>query len=208
FEANKTDPVWLKRAVSRMFNKGCTDAPLYEKLARAYADASPSPEAYTFVAIVLEKNGDKAGAEQMRLKSFELETDPLKKANFKLKFAQAAKKKGQKSKARTLAREAIALNPHFGKAYLFIAGLYASSLNSCGKDEFQKRMTFVAAYNKAKQALRIDPSISSVAKKFLRNYKANFPSKKVIFTANASVGDSFTVKCWINESVKVASSGK
>lgn len=208
FEANKTDAKWLKRAVSRMFNKECTDDPLFEKLAIAYAEADPSPDAYTFVAGVKAKNGDNAGAEQMRMKAFELETDPLKRANYKLKFAQAARKRGQKSKARSLAREAISLNPNFGKAYLFIANLYASSLNSCGKNEFEKRMTFVAAYNKAKAAQRVDPSISTVAGKFLRNYKANFPSNKVIFTEGVKVGDSFTVKCWINESVKVASSGK
>ena len=208
FENNKTNAKWLKRAVSRMFNKECTDDPLFEKLAKAYAEASPSADAYSFVAGVLEKNGDPSGAQQMRFKAFELEEDPLKKANFKLKFAQAAKKRGQKSKARQLAREAISLNPNFGKAYLFIASLYASSINQCGKSEFEKRMTFVTAYNKALKASKVDPSISSVARKFLRNYKANFPSKKVIFTEGVKEGDSFTVKCWINESVKVSSSGK
>lgn len=208
FEANKSNAKWLKRAVSRMFNKECTDDPLFEKLALAYAEADPSPDAYTFVAGVKAKNGDNAGAEQMRLKAFELETDPLKKANYKLKFAQAARKRGQKAKARTLAREAIALNPNLGKAYLFIANLYATSINACGTNEFQKRMTYVAAYNKARRASAVDPSISSVAAKFMRNYKANFPSKKVIFTEGVKEGDAFKVKCWINENVKVTSSGK
>ena len=208
FENNKTNAKWLKRAVSRMFNKECTDDPLFETLAKAYAEASPSADAYSFVAGVLEKNGDPSGAQQMRFKAFELEEDPLKKANFKLKFAQAAKKRGQKSKARQLAREAISLNPNFGKAYLFIASLYASSINQCGKSEFEKRMTFVPAYNMALKASKVDPSISSVARKFLRNYKANFPSKKVIFTEGVKEGDPFKVKCWINESVKVSSSGQ
>jgi tetratricopeptide (TPR) repeat protein len=203
FEANKNDAKWLKRAVSRMFNKECTDDPLFEKLATAYADASPSPDAYTFVAGVKSKNGDEAGAEQMRQKAFELETDPLKRANYKLKFAHAARKRGQKSKARKLAREAIALNPNFGKAYLLIAGLYASSVNGCGGDEFEKRMTYVAALNKAKRAAQVDPSISTVANKFIRNYKANSPSSKVIFTKGVEPGSSFTVKCWIGETVKV-----
>jgi tetratricopeptide (TPR) repeat protein len=203
FEANKADSKWLKRAVSRMFNKECTDDPLFEKLATAYADASPSPDAYTFVAGVKSKNGDEAGAEQMRLKAFELETDPLKRANYKLKFAQAARKRGQKSKARKLAREAIALNPNFGKAYLLIASLYASSVNSCGSDEFEKRMTYVAALNKAKKAAQVDPSIFSVANKFIRNYKANSPSSKIIFTKGVEPGSTFTVKCWIGETVKV-----
>ena len=208
FEVNKTNAKWLKRAVSRMFNKECTDDPLFEKLAIAYAEASPSADAYSFVAGVLAKKGDISGAEQMRMKAFDLETDPLKKANFKLKFAQSAKKRGQKSKARQLAREAISLNPNMGRAYLFIASLYASSINSCGTNEFEKRMTYVAAHNKAVRASRVDPSMSSVARKFIRNYKANFPSKKVIFTEGVKEGDTFKVKCWINESVKITSSGR
>ena len=208
FEANKTNAKWLKRAVSRMFNKECTDDPLFEKLAIAYAEASPSADAYSFVAGVLAKKGDSSGAEQMRMKAFDLETDPFKKANFKLKFAQSAKKRGQKSKARQLAREAISLNPNMGRAYLFIASLYASSVNACGTNEFEKRMTYVAAHNKAVRASRVDPSMSSVARKFIRNYKANFPSKKVIFTEGVKEGDTFKVKCWINESVKITSSGR
>ncbi|MDC3344632.1 hypothetical protein OAV59_00530 [Flavobacteriaceae bacterium] len=208
FEINKTNAKWLKRAVSRMFNKECTDDPLFEKLAIAYAEASPSADAYSFVAGVLAKKGDVSGAEQMRMKAFELETDLFKKANFKLKFAQSAKKRGQKSKARQLAREAISLNPNMGRAYLFIASLYATSVNSCGTNEFEKRMTYVAAFNKAVRASKVDPSMSSVARKFIRNYKANFPSKKVIFTEGVKEGDTFKVKCWINESVKITSSGR
>ena len=42
----------------------------------------------------------------------------------------------------------------------------------------------------------------------MRNYKANFPSMKVIFTEGVNEGDSFKVGCWIGETVKVASSGK
>tara|TARA_B110000003_G_scaffold276446_1_gene322954 strand:+ start:4512 stop:5876 length:1365 start_codon:yes stop_codon:yes gene_type:complete len=208
FEVNKSNSKWLKRAVSRMFNKECTDDPLFEKLAKAYAEASPSADAYSFVAGVLAKNGDTSAAQEMRIKAFELETNPLKKAIFKLKFAQAAKKRNQKSKARQLAREAISLNPNMGRAYLFIASLYASSVNSCGTNEFEKRMTYVAAYNQALRAKNLDPSMSSVAKKFIRNYKANFPSKKIIFTEGLKVGDPFKVKCWINEPVKISSSGK
>lgn len=204
FDAKKSDAKWLKRAVSRMYNKECTDDPLFEKIAKAYADAEPSADAYYFVARVLEKNGDKNGSEEMMSKAYELETDPLKKANFKLKFAENARKKGQKSRARSLAREAIQLNPNLGKAYLFIANLYGSSVNDCGNSEFEKRMTYVAAYNMARRAAAVDPSISDTASKFLKNYKSNFPSKKVIFTEGVKEGDAFTVKCWINETVKVA----
>lgn len=206
FEANKTNSVWLRRAVSRMFEKECQEEPMYEKLAKAYAEATPSPDSYTFYAGILEKNGDASGAAAMREKAFNLETDPIKKAKYKLKFAQAAKSRGQLSKARSLAREALKFNPNYGRAYLLIASLYQSSVNTCGTDEFEKRMVYAAALRQAQIAARVDPSISSNAGRYIRSYKANLPSKKVIFTQGAQVGASHKINCWIGETVKVASS--
>ena len=89
---------------------------------------APSPDSKSFYAGILEKNGDASGAAAMRQEAFDLETDPLKKAKYKLKFAHAAKARGQKAKARSLAREALKYNPNFGKAYLFIGSLYQSSV--------------------------------------------------------------------------------
>jgi tetratricopeptide (TPR) repeat protein len=203
FEENKTDAIWLKRAVSRMFNKGCQKEPLFEVLVRAFAEASPSPEAYAFLANVLENNDDSAGAVEMRLKSFELETDPLKKAKYKLKFAQAAKDRGQLSKARSLAREALRFNPRSGSAYLFIATLYQGSVNDCGDNLFEKRMVYVAALNMAQRAAAVDPSTSSRARKYINIYAQNVPSKKDIFNATAVPGAKFTIKCWIGETVRI-----
>ncbi|MGJ8746042.1 tetratricopeptide repeat protein [Polaribacter sp.] len=205
FEKNKSNSVWLKRAVSRMYNKGCQSESLYETLARAYAEAAPSPDSYTFLAGILEKNGDPTGASQMRDKAFSLETDPIKKAKYKLKFAQTAKDNGQSSKARSLAREAISLNPTYGKAYLFIARLYQSSVNSCGNDEFEKRMVYVAALNMAQRASSVDPGVSSEARSYINSYRGNIPSQKVIFTAGITPGSRYTIKCWIGETVTVPS---
>jgi len=203
FEANKTNTTWLRRAVSRMFNKGCQEDSMYETLAKAYAESAPSADSYSFYAGILEKNGDTSGAAAMREKAFNLETDPIKKAKYKLKFAQAAKVRGQLSKARSLAREALRFNPNFGKAYLLIARLYQSSVNNCGTNEFEKRMVYAAALRQAQRASSVDPSISSAAKKYIASYRANLPSKKVVFTAGVAPGSSYRIKCWIGETVKV-----
>jgi tetratricopeptide (TPR) repeat protein len=207
FEANKTNAVWLRRAVSRMFKKGCQEEVMYETLAKAYAEAAPSPDSKSFYAGILEKNGDASGAAAMRQEAFDLETDPLKKAKYKLKFAYAAKARGQKSRARSLAREALKYNPNFGKAYLLIGSLYQSSVkgSTCGKGEFEKRMIYAAALRQAQKAAAVDPSISSAAGRYIRSYRANLPNQKVIFTAGVNPGSSYTIKCWIGETVKVPS---
>jgi tetratricopeptide (TPR) repeat protein len=203
FEANKGNSIWLRRAVSRMFSKDCQDEPMFETLAKAYAEATPSPDSYSFYAGILEKNGDASGAVAMRKKAFDLETDPLKKSRYKLKFAETAKNRGQLSEARSLAREAIRYNPSSGRAYLLIARLYQSSVNNCGSGEFEKRMVYAAALRQAQIAESVDPSMSSVARKYVDNYRANLPSKKVIFTAGVTPGSSYTIKCWIGETVNV-----
>lgn len=197
YEAKKTDGVWLKRAVSRMFNKECQGDPLFEKLAKSYADVTQSADAFNFVAAVLAKNGDNKGAAQMRKKAFDLETDPLKKAKLKLREAQGA----SGSRARALALEALKYNPNLGKAYLYIASLYQKSANSCGSDEFEKRMVYVAALNKAMKAKRVDPGCG--AGRYIKSYRKFVPSKKLIFQKGVAPGSSHKIGCWIGETVKV-----
>ncbi|MCG8206027.1 hypothetical protein [Tenacibaculum finnmarkense] len=197
FEGKKTDGVWLKRAVSRMYNKGCQTDPLFEKLANAYAETTQSSDAYNFLAGVLAKNGDKSGATQMKKKAFDLETDPFKKAKYKLREAQSA----GGSRARALAYEALKYNPNMGKAYLFIASLYQRSANSCGADEFEKRMVYVAALNKALKASKVDPGCG--AGRYIASYRKNMPSKKLVFQKGVASGATHKIGCWIGETVRI-----
>lgn len=197
YEANKENGVWLKRAVSRMYNKGCQTDPLFKKLAKSYADVTQSSDAYNFLASVLKDNGDSAGARQMRKKAFDLETDPKVKAKLKLREAQGY----GGSKGRALAYQALKYNPRLGKAYLYIASLYAKSANSCGTNVFEKKMVFVAALNKAKKAQRLDPGCG--AGRYIRSYEGNIPNKKEVFTQGVAPGSSHKVGCWISETVRV-----
>ncbi|MBV1887857.1 MAG: hypothetical protein KUG51_01050 [Urechidicola sp.] len=203
FNANLDNAKWLQRAVSRMFRKECTDDPLYVELAHAYAKADPSSNAYIFLSGILEDNGKTNEALEMRKKAIELEIDPVRKSKYQLTIATDYNKKGQKSKARQYANDAIRNNPGNGAAYLLIASMYASSANTCGTDEFTKRMVYVAALNKARRAVRVDPSISSRAKKYIKSYKANIPTKAMIFAEGVKEGDTFKVGCWIGETVNV-----
>ena len=203
FESNKSNAQWLKRAVSRMFHKGCTNDPLYEQVAKAYASAAPTADAYNFVAGILEKQGKTSEALDMRQKAFELETDPIKKAKLLLNTAQGFASKGQKGQARKYANEALTFNPSLGKAYLLIATMYASSANSCGNDEFSKRMVYVAALRKARRAAVVDPSIASRARKYINSYSGNIPTTSMAFAKGIKSGESFRVGCWIGETVTV-----
>lgn len=201
-EANKNNGKWLQRAVSRMYNKDCTDADIYVSLVDAYQIASPSPEASVFYAGVLLKNGEKSKATQYFKQAIEQETDPNKKAKYLMKVANLSSKT-DKVAARRAAKQAIALKPGYGQAYLLIADLYAKSANSCGSNVFEKKMTYVAALNYASRAKRLDPAISKVAQKYINNYRQQIPDKTMVFTSGMQAGTNYTIKCWINETVTI-----
>jgi len=205
FEEKKNDKEWLRRAVSRMYNKECTDDPFYDTLVEAYVKADPSPNASVFYAGILMKNGETNKAMDYFKQAVDQENDSYKKAGYLLKIAQILSRKGRKSEARTYAYRALDNAPTMGVAYLLIAGMYASSANSCGTDVVSKRMVYVAALNKAIKAKAIDPSISRKANKYIKSYSNNLPSKKDLFAAAIDAGTTHRIGCWINETVRVRS---
>lgn len=205
FEENRNNAVWLKRAVSRMYNKECTNDPFYETLVEAYVKADPSPEASSFFAGILMRKGETSKALEYYKKAVNQETDNYKKSKLLYRVAQGMAKKGQKSQARNYANQAISYNSNLGAAYLLIGRLYASSANSCGDNLVEKRLVYVAAANKARKAMQVDPSIEGTARKDLARYVKNFPSKRELFTAEGvKSGQTYTInKCWIRETVRV-----
>lgn len=203
FEKNKNDVKWLKRAVSRLNQKGCTDDALYPKMVEAYVNAAPSSDAYVFYAGILIDKGEDNKALEYFDKAISIETDNYKKAKYYYRGALIMKKKGAKSRARDYAYKALKERPSMGSAYLLIANLYASSANSCGTDEFSKRMVYVAASDKARRAKSVDPGITSTANKYIKSYMASAPSKKLVFTEGKASGSSYKIGCWIGETVKI-----
>jgi len=203
FDKNKTDVKWLKRAVSRLNQKECTDNPLYPQLVEAYVHAAPSSDAYVFYAGILMDQGDSNKAIEYFNKAIDLESDNYKKAKYYYRVALIMKKRGSRSQARDYAYLALKERPSMGSAYLLISNLYAASANTCGDDEISKRMVYVAAADKARVAKSVDPGITSTANEYINSYMASAPSKKLIFTEGIESGSTYKIGCWINESVKV-----
>ena len=141
FEGKKGDVTWVKRAVGRMFNKECTDDPMFQKLFEAQLALDPSADAYVYGGTLKQKAGDTKGAVADFDKALSLETDSRKKSNIAYKVATIYRR-GSKSTARKYAQKAIDANPANGKAYLLIASLYASSANDCGSTPFEKRAIY------------------------------------------------------------------
>ncbi len=204
FDAKKNDVKWVKRAVGRMFSKECTDDPMFQKLFEAQLALDPSADAFVYGGNIKLKSGDTNGAIADFDKALQLETDSYKRSNIAYKVATVFRRKGSKSNARKYAQKALDYNSANGKAYLLIANLYATSANACGSTAFEKRAIYWKAANMADKAARVDPSLSSRAKKSAASYRAKAPSKEMIFSSGKA-GQTITFSCWVGGSVKVPS---
>lgn len=201
FEERKGDVIWVKRAVGRMFSKECTEDPLFRKLFEAQLALEPSASAYLYGGTLKAKDGDNQGAIADFDKAASLETDARRKSDILYKAATVARK-FSKSQARSYAQKAINAHASNGKAYLLIANLYAGSANDCGSTPFEKRAVYWKAADLARQAARVDPSLSGHASQSAASYSAKAPSKTDIFQSGMA-GKTLSFACWVGGSVTV-----
>ena len=202
FEENKTDPVWLKRAASRMDSKECSDDPLFVTLVEALHSLDPSADSAYYLGLLNDKRGNSSEALKYYEESISLETDQYKKAKILYKIAVKFKKSGRKQSSRKYAQKAIRYQPSMGRAHLLIASLYASSANDCGDNQFNKRAIYWLAADIARKAGRVDASIKKLANKTANSYMGRAPSKTDIFS-EANEGEKIKFDCWVGASVTV-----
>ncbi len=201
-EKYKTDAIWLKRAVNRMFNKDCTDDPLYTKLVKAYDEAAPSADTKYFVYNLLMDQGKEREAKPYLDQSYDLETNPLKKSQLAMRFGKSLKAQGNYGAARTYFQNSLNLNPSNGRAHIEIANMYAASANNCGDSTFNKRAVFWLAAAEARKAGRVDANLRTYAEGLAANFDGKAPQKSDIFTLGNG-GETIRIGCWINLSVTV-----
>ena len=202
FEANKIDAIWLKRSVSRMYHKECTEDPLYEKLVKQYVEISPTADTNIYMATILIKKNKKAEAFKYLEEAYGLESDSFKKSKLAIRIGVILKSQNQYSKARIYFKDAIRLNPSNGNPHLLIAEMYNLSANNCGEDNFYKRAVYWLAAKEAKKASKIDPKLKKKVNQYVANYEAKAPTKQEIFLRDMS-GKTVEIGCWINLSIVV-----
>lgn len=194
FEQTK-DVKLAKTIFALMIQQKCTDDPLAMEAAMVVNEVSPDYGIAKFIAQKAAGDGDKARAQEYFEKAIELTDDNAKKSEVYLSLART-QVGSSKSTARSSARRALAFDPANKEAYVFIGDLYMNSYDDCkeGVSRVKDRGVFLAAYEMYQKAGDSQRMASA---------KAQFPSIEEIFNENMKEGESLTVGCWINETVKL-----
>ena len=212
FEANKTNEVWLKRALKllakeRLDDAGntvdCTDNPVYFKSAEALYAMDPDAQAARSMGRLAVVNEKWPEATKFFTDAIALEVDPRKKSADYMRLASIQQKLGQLASAKQSALKAANLNKEDGRPYLIIASLYASAAGTCGENVFEKNAVYWAAIDFASKAKSVDAGLTKQADALIANFKKGIPDKSIAFQFSKKDGDRYTIGCWINETITV-----
>lgn len=204
FEEKPDDVRLLKRISNMLDSKGCTESDLYFNATKRLHAVEPSAEsAYLMgkMAIKRELYDEAAKYLEEAATSFE-DSAEINDAYFLL--ANVNYVQGKLSSARSNAYNALKYKPNDGRCYILIGDLYANSSSVCNLDgKVANKSIYWAAVDKYQKAKSVDPSVAEKAQQKISKFYNFFPSQDEIFFENYSVGQTYTVGCWINETTKV-----
>ena len=201
-EANKNNLDYLKQVVKVMKMLGCTEAEAYFAASEAAHAIEPTAETAIGCGYMYYKKGDFDKCISYFDNAIELEQDPIKKADYCYSAAAVLFANKQLSKAKQYARKAIDLNGSFGKPYILIAQMYASSPNWSDEAALNK-CVFFAVIDKLQRAKSVDPSCAEEADKLIRTYAGYTPKDEDLFFIGLKKGDAVTIGGWIGETTTI-----
>ncbi|MEN8224968.1 MAG: hypothetical protein ABFS05_06360 [Bacteroidota bacterium] len=202
FQENPEDLKMLKKLTKLLDRKKCTDDKLYFDATVGLYNLEPSPESAFLIGKMMMNNQEYAKAIDY-LKEGEKLEDSDDRANCFLYIAECYRTLKNYSSARSYALKSIAERPNDGNPYIMIGDMYASSSNSCGSNDLEKKAVYWVAVDKYYKAKQVDPESAEVANDRIRSYSIYFPPKEDIFFHNLNEGEEYIVECWINEKTKI-----
>ena len=196
FRENPGDVANAKKIFNYSLQAKCIDQPYWLEASETVYKEQPSFKLAVTLGNKYNASGEPDKAISYLEEAAKLASSNNEKYDALIGQATANSKKGNKTRARTLAYEALSAKPGSAQAYNLIGNLYFTSYDDCkgGKSKVLDRGVFLAAYDMYQKAGNTSQMKAS---------KEQFPSVEEIFTETYKDGQSITVGCWINQTVSI-----
>lgn len=207
-EQYRTDPEnveFIKDVYRKMNTAKCKDDPFTEELKMALIKLDPTPDRMMLMAGQSVKDKDYNKAIDYIKKAITLEESAVKRAELNYKIAELYYVQKDFPTARSYARKASADRPNWGKPYLLIGKLYASSGKLCGPGTgLESQRVIWPALDYFQKAKSFDDASADEAQTLINRYSAYLPEKSEIFMQwGKGDGEAYFVPCWIQENTTI-----
>ncbi len=135
-------------------------------------------------------------------------TDSSRKYQVAMYMGGSLYNTGDYVNARTAYNDAINADSSKGDPYYFIGNMYLSSGEKCGPGVgFESQQILWPAFQQFKiaQSKSLDPDYASGITSTIAQYKQYLPTNAQLAEKGLKLGDTYTVPCWINETITVTS---
>lgn len=204
YKQNPNDLESIKTVYAK--TKGCADSTLNVELLIKLNAQAPNYIYATRLATVYVKNKLYDDAFTLYKNAMEKEADSSKKSDLYYYMAFMKYAKEDMPASRDFAKQAIVWSAKNIRAYNLIGTLYLSSGPLCGPGTgFQSQIVLWPAFDYFNKTIEIggDEEVVAEARKYIQDYTKYLPTKAEVGAKKLSVGGSYTVKCWINETTTV-----
>jgi len=193
-EDNNSDFTWLE-PTSKSLSVLCKNNPVFGSVAAKLDEVKPSSSSAYYLATYNLNIGNQDKAIEFFKKSAELATDSLEKATIYYSIATILSN-SDKATAEKMVLNALASNPNNGRYYIFLANLYANSVNDCGTNQNERNAIFKLASNTALKAVEVEQRLKLTADSMSAEYL-----KKVLVDTDSKV-KTVKIGCWIQQTIK------
>jgi hypothetical protein len=198
YESYKDEPDLLQAALNSMTIK-CSGQTIFAKMASRLFELKPNTQSALFQAISHVKQRKFNEATDFYNQAVNFEQNPIEKAKILFTIATTMCA-NDKAKAKEYITKTLNFDAKFGKAYLYLANLYVNSITECGTTDFEKKAIYYLAIETSKKAALAEPRLQSAADKAVSDYAKQAPTKEDL-KKEKKAGKSYTVGCWINETI-------
>ena len=198
YSANQENIDWLTSALISLSGK-CSAKPIFNTMAEKLYSIKVSAQSANFLALANLKQRKFTEAITFYNESAELQTNSLEKAKIYYTLATGLLA-NDLSKSKENLSKALTFDPKMGKAYLFLAQLYANSAKDCSKTDFETKAVYYLAIQTAQKASIAEPRLKPTADKITEDFTLKALTSSEISKAKLN-GKSITIGCWINETI-------
>lgn len=198
YAANQENTDWITSALISLSAK-CSNRPIFVTMSEKLYSVKATAQSAYFMALANLKQRKLTEAAKFYNEAAELQTNPIEKSKLYYTLATGLLANDLPKSKETL-NKALAADPKMGKAYLFLAQLYANSANDCGKTDFEKKAVYYLAIQTAQKAGVAEPRLKPTADKMAKDFETLAVTSAEISKAKLN-GKSVTIGCWINETI-------
>ncbi|MCL2417000.1 MAG: hypothetical protein FWD02_03595 [Bacteroidales bacterium] len=203
WEENQGDIAFLQNVTRVLDNANCNDSELFFKATRTLHALYPSPRSAFLIARMFSAQQNWNGViTYLSCHAGQLENDRERVQAFLL-LAQAYTQQRRFREGRAAALRALEVDPTAGMAHLLIGMMYAQTARECGGDDaISRAAVYWVVVDRLERARSLDPNLPRI-NEHIAAFRQHFPTGDDLFFQSITVGSTWRVECWIQETTTV-----